>query len=234
RPGGWVRITSERRGERASVLFEDNGPGIPEKILSRVFVQFLPTKEVGTGTGLGLSFCFGLFKGLGGTISVRSKPGDGAAFHIELPLGSDAASIREPEPTQALPDLVENVRQGAGKKVLVIDDEETILQVVCETLKDQGYEVDAVRDGETALQRLSHTSYDLALCDWKMPGLNGQQVFERIKVSNPKLSERMIFITGDVINEKTQAFLRDCNKLCLSKPFSLEEFRAAVGKALSE
>ena len=83
------------------------------------------------------------------------------------------------------------------------------------------------------MQRLNHTSYDLALCDWKMPGLNGQQVYERIKVSNPKLSERMIFITGDVINEKTQAFLRDCNKLCLSKPFSLVEFRAAVGKALS-
>ena len=117
--------------------------------------------------------------------------------------------------------------------MLVIDDEEMILQMVCDTLKDYGYEVDVAPDGESALQRLTQTSYDLALCDWKMPGLNGQQVYERVRACNPKLSERMIFITGDVINDKTQKFLRDSKKVCLSKPFSLIEFRTAIGKALA-
>jgi len=232
RPGGCVRITSERRGDRACINFEDNGPGIPEANLSKVFDPFFTTKDVGTGTGLGLSLCYGIIKEHGGAISVRSKPGEGASFRIELPFGT-AASAPAAQAALVLPESPENAREGEGKKVLVIDDEEMILQMVRETLQDHGYEVDVAPDGETALQRLSQTAYDLALCDWKMPGLNGQQVYERIQVSHPKLSERMIFITGDVINDKTQQFLHDRKKVCLSKPFSLVEFRAAVVKALA-
>ena len=66
-----------------------------------------------------------------------------------------------------------------------------------------------------------------------MPGLNGEQIYERLRKANPALSERLIFITGDVINEKVQEFLRDQKKVCLSKPFSIVEFRAAVGNALA-
>ena len=117
--------------------------------------------------------------------------------------------------------------------MLVIDDEESILQMVGEALGRCGYDVDVAADGETALQHLGKKSYDLALCDWKMPGLNGRQVYERVRAADPKLSERMIFITGDVINEGAQEFLRDRKKVCLTKPFSLVEFRAAINKALA-
>ena len=233
RPNGWVRITSERHGARARVIFEDNGPGIPEANLSKVFDPFFTTKEVGKGTGLGLSLCYGIIKEHGGAISVRSKPGEGATFVIELPLATAAdgpGDSDEPTPAAA---PSESEREGVGKKVLVIDDEETILHMVREALTGHGYEVDVVPDGETALRRLNQTSYDLALCDWKMPGLNGQQVYERLRASNPKLSDRMIFITGDVVNDKAQRFLRECKKVCLTKPFSLTEFRAAIGKALA-
>ena len=89
------------------------------------------------------------------------------------------------------------------------------------------------RAGDAALRRLTQTRYDLALCDLKMPGLNGQQVYEQIRASYPALSERMIFITGDVINENAQRFLQQRNKACLSKPFSLAEFRTAVDRALA-
>src|SRR3954469_8759336 len=105
--------------------------------------------------------------------------------------------------------------------------------MVRETLSANGYEVDVANNGEAALNRLRHTRYDLALCDWKMPGLNGQQVYERLRSTNPALSERLIFITGDLINEKVQAFLSERKKICLSKPFSIIEFRAAIGKALA-
>jgi len=63
--------------------------------------------------------------------------------------------------------------------------------MVREALAEHGYEVDLAQDGETALQRLNQVSYDLTLCDWKMPGLNGQQVYERLRASNPALSERL-------------------------------------------
>ena len=83
------------------------------------------------------------------------------------------------------------------------------------------------------MNRLSQTSYDLALCDWKMPGLNGQQVYERARTVNPTLSARMIFITGDIINDRTRKFLEQQNKICLPKPFTIMEFRAAIKKVLN-
>ena len=239
RPAGWVRITSERQGDRARVIFEDSGPGIPEQNLLKVFDPFFTTKDVGKGTGLGLSLCYGIIREHGGTITVRSKPGEGATFVIELPLvmNPDAAEQGSPPAAGTGGNLSEMLapspRDGAGKKVLVIDDEEPILQMVSEALAEHGYQVDTAADGETGLRRLTQTRYDLALCDWKMPGLNGQQVYERLRTTNPALSERLIFITGDVINDKAQSFLRDCKKVCLTKPFSLDEFRVAVSKALA-
>jgi signal transduction histidine kinase/CheY-like chemotaxis protein len=235
RPSGWVRISTEQAGENARITFEDNGPGIPEAHLSKVFDPFFTTKEVGKGTGLGLSLCYGIIQEHGGTISVRSKLGSGATFIIELPLAQIAHSTSSPIPTAIAPSVSPALpsREGVGKKVLVIDDEEPILHMVREALTEHGYEVDFAQDGETALQRLNQVPYDLALCDWKMPGLNGQQVYERLRASNPALSDRMIFITGDVINHKTQQFLQESNKVCLTKPFSLADFRTAIGKALA-
>jgi signal transduction histidine kinase/BarA-like signal transduction histidine kinase len=230
-PKGSIRISSETCGHLVRVTFQDDGPGIPEKNLSKVFDPFFTTKEIGKGTGLGLSLCYGMVKEHGGSINVRSKPDEGATFVIELPVAAATEEITE-NTDQPVVVPVSTI-EGLGKKVLVIDDEDAILQMVRETLTEQGYEVDVVRDGESALSRLGQTSYDLALCDWKMPGLNGQQVYERLRVSNPKLSERVIFITGDVINDKAEKFLRESRRVCLSKPFSLVEFRAAIGKALT-
>jgi signal transduction histidine kinase len=230
-PKGSIRITSETCGHVVRITFEDNGPGIDDKNLSKVFDPFFTTKEVGKGTGLGLSLCYGIIKEHGGAIIVRSRAGEGATFSIELPM---AAAVEEDVEKReySIPAPV-SASEGVGKKVLVIDDEEAILQMVRETLAEQGYEVDVARDGESALSRLGQTSYDLALCDWKMPGLNGQQIYERVRASNPALSERMIFFTGDVINEKAERFLRESRRVCLSKPFSLVEFRAAIGKAMA-
>src|SRR5205085_11090891 len=124
-------------------------------------------------------------------------------------------------------------REGVGKRVLVVDDEESILQMIREALTLNGYKVDVAHDGEAALLRLSQYHYDLALCDWKMPGMNGQQIYERLQASNPDMSKRLIFITGDMANEKTQEFLRVRNKVCLSKPFTLVEFRSAINRVMT-
>jgi CheY-like chemotaxis protein len=66
-----------------------------------------------------------------------------------------------------------------------------------------------------------------------MPGLNGEQVFERLNETNPEMSKRIIFITGDVVNEKTQEFLKAQGKVCLSKPFTLGEFRSAINRVIT-
>jgi len=233
-PKGAIRITTETCGHNLRIVFNDDGPGISEQNLSKVFDPFFTTKDVGKGTGLGLSLCYGIIKEHGGNITVRSKPGDGASFIIELPWAIETAA---PAPKADLPPAslshVSHDLEGIGKKVLVIDDEEPILQMISETLSEHGYQVDVARDGEAALRHLDETPYDLTLCDWKMPGLNGQQIYERVRAAHPLLSERMIFFTGDIINEKTQEFLRETKKVCLSKPFSLVEFHDAIGKALA-
>jgi len=230
---GSITLSSEVSGAHVRVILRDDGPGIPEGNLSKVFDPFFTTKEPGKGTGLGLSLCYGIIKEHGGTIVVRSKPGEGATFIIELPVAPDGpTSQNQPEDTD-FTHAVPNALEGAGRRILIIDDEEQILQMLKETLSAEGYQVDVAQDGETALECIRHTSYDLALCDWRMPGLNGEQVYERARVFDPELCEKMIFLTGDVINQKVQQFLKDHQKHCLPKPFSLHEFRRAVRGAIS-
>jgi two-component system NtrC family sensor kinase len=227
-PGGLIKIATEKAGPNLRITFTDNGPGISEDNLSKVFDPFFTTKEIGKGTGLGLSLCYGIIKEHGGSITVKSKQGGGALFIVDLP-AMHALPAQRPAVSNQTPKPIS--KSGTGKKVLVIDDEESILEMMKETLSQEGYEVDTAPDGESGLRRLNQISYDLTLCDWKMPGLNGQEIYERIKSSNPAVSDRMIFITGDVINEKTQTFLEQSRRVCLSKPFSLEDFRKAVDAA---
>jgi signal transduction histidine kinase len=229
-PRGMIKVITATRGDTVRVIIHDNGPGIPEENLSKIFDPFFTTKEVGKGTGLGLSLVYGIIKEHGGTIIPRSRPGEGATFIIELPVTNKSEEVIEETPALELQLL--NGGEGVGKKILVIDDEEPILHMVREALTPQGYEVDVAVDGATALQRMSEKQYDVALCDWKMPGLNGQQVYERTRALNPALSSRMIFITGDIINERTRKFLEQQNKVCLPKPFTITEFRAAIKKVL--
>ena len=118
--------------------------------------------------------------------------------------------------------------EGAGKNILVIDDEEPILQMISEVLSRCGYHVHTVADGESGLRESRDNRYDAILCDWKMPGLNGRQVYERLRASNPEYCRRVIFITGDVINEPMQEFLAQEKRPCLTKPFALGELRKTV------
>ncbi|MGN6552211.1 MAG: ATP-binding protein [Verrucomicrobiota bacterium] len=228
-PKGWIKVRTESDGTALRVIFQDNGPGISPANLSKVFDPFFTTKGVGEGTGLGLSLCYGIVKEHGGTIVPVSRPGEGAMFIIELPINNEASEM--PEEKAAEPELADS-KEGRGKRILVIDDEESILHLLRETLVPRGYEVDTAPDGESGLRQLDGKKYDLMLCDWKMPGLNGQQVYERVRATRPGFCKRIIFITGDVVNEKTRKFLEQQNKICLAKPFTLPEFHAAVRRVL--
>jgi two-component system, NtrC family, sensor kinase len=228
--GGKIRISSSATERNVRITIQDSGPGISSENLRRIFDPFFTTKEVGKGTGLGLSLCYGIIKEHGGNIYAESPPGEGAAFIIELPAFRDAANPTanaNVPPTEKL-----NPREGEGKRVLVIDDEAAILQLVAESLRGNGFQVDTADDGQVALQRLKADKYDVTLCDWKMPGLNGQDVYEQLQSFNPDLCKRMIFITGDVINERMRKFLESQDRPCLSKPFVIGDLRAAIRTVL--
>ena len=113
-------------------------------------------------------------------------------------------------------------------KILIIDDEEAILQMLREGLADNGYSVDTASDGEKALLQLRDNHYDVTLCDWKMPGLNGRQIYERLRADNPALCRRVVFFSGDVVNGQMREFLEQEKRPCLAKPFAFGEVRAAI------
>jgi signal transduction histidine kinase len=229
-PKGLIKIATEPVGNFVRITIQDSGPGIGDENLSKIFDPFFTTKDVGKGTGLGLSLCYGIIKEHGGTIVPSSRPGQGATFTIDLPITYELAPTATPTVASVPASRISN--EGVGKRVLVIDDEEPILQMVREALTRHGYAVDIANSGEAGLARLRSTRYDLTLCDMKMPGLTGPQVYERLREIDPALASRLIFVTGDMVNEKTRAFLDAEKKLCLPKPFTLAEFRAAINQVV--
>jgi two-component system NtrC family sensor kinase len=230
-PHGSIKIVTEVTDQNVHIIIHDNGPGISEENLRRIFNPFFTTKEVGKGTGLGLSLCYGIIKEHGGTITPLSRPGGGATFIIELPVlhvNGDTTKLLRPGEIKGA-----NPHEGAGKKILVIDDETAILEMLREELTNHGYDVDVAADGETALTRLDEKRYDVTFCDWKMPGLNGRQVYENLRARKPDLCRRFVFITGDVVNEQMRGFLEQENRPHLAKPFTFGEVRDAIKSALA-
>jgi signal transduction histidine kinase len=226
RRDGEIVVRTRLANGLVRIEFQDNGPGIRADNLSRIFDPFFTTKPVGKGTGLGLSLSYGIIQEHGGKISAQSEVGHGAMFVIELPpAAAPAAVLRE---TGAAKAVKPDGSVGAGKAVLVVDDETWILELAEELLRKEGYDVEAVAGGEKALARIKERSFDVIVCDWKMPGLNGMHLYEQLQSTNPALASRMLFMTGDVINESFQDFLRKRERPCMSKPFAIDEFRAAV------
>lgn len=227
---GRITITTQFAAQFIRIAVTDNGPGISPENLKRIFDPFFTTKEVGKGTGLGLSLCYGLIKEHGGNITVTSEPGHGATFTIELP----ASEISAPADSPAAHTDNDHSTEGAGKKILLVDDEEILLEMVRDGLKRHGYEVITANSGEAALRELPAGQFDAICSDLKMPGLNGRQVYDWIRTSQPKIARRMIFMTGDVINQSLQLFLEQEQLACLNKPFALGDLRSAIKKVIAE
>ncbi|HEY4301116.1 MAG TPA: ATP-binding protein [Candidatus Didemnitutus sp.] len=204
---------------------KDNGPGMRKEVLSRIFDPFFTTKAQGKGTGLGLSLSYGIIQEHQGSIRVESEPGDGAEFFIELPVADPTAGLT---PEAAGRSLSPFKVRPPSLRVLAIDDEESILSLVQEVLRADGHRVDVASNGDTALQMIGKNRYDVIVCDWKMPGLSGIHVFEDLQTRDPAAANRMLFMTGDVVNDKFQEFLKQNGRSCLPKPFSVREFRSAV------
>ena len=229
-PSGIIRISTALEDGVINVVLHDNGPGIASENLTKIFNPFFTTKEVGKGTGLGLSLCYGIIREHGGQIDVQSRPGDGAKFTLELPVNG-APAVTEADTKFLLPDS--EVAFGQGRRVLVVDDEEGILEMLTVLLEQLGFKVDTASNGELALHHSSRDRYDAVFCDWKMPGLSGQQVYERMRATQPAVAERLIFVTGDVASESTRNFFESEQRPFVAKPFTLRELRESLRSVLA-
>lgn len=231
RPNGSIRITSSVTGQRVQIRFQDDGPGISEENLAKIFNPFFTTKPVGKGTGLGLSLSYGIIQEHGGSITAQSKVGRGTTFIIELPVTAEAEACARQAAAEPPP---APIPKGNGKSILIVDDEEDILDLISQTLAMQGYKTETAMDGAAALEHLSRNRYDLIITDWKMPGVSGQQLYQRLLEIDPASTKRLIFMTGDVLSEKTEKFLVEQGKVCLTKPFNLTDFKRSVAELLKQ
>jgi CheY-like chemotaxis protein len=209
---------------RVRLEITDTGPGISPDILARLFEPFFTTKPLGQGTGLGLSLCKGIVEEHGGTIRVDSEPGHGATFQVELPMTVPRVSAT---PTPSVPS------QLRARRILVVDDEPTITNVLADMLGLDGHVVDTASTGREALDRLRERSYDLILSDLRMPDLDGPGLYRQAERERPGMGRRFVFLTGDVLNATVRQFLEETGVPSLSKPFTLADIRRAIQQALA-
>ncbi|MBN2083718.1 MAG: GAF domain-containing protein [Anaerolineales bacterium] len=200
------------------ISFRDTGPGIPHENLSRIFDPFFTTKPEGGGTGLGLSICHGIVGEHDGHIWVESSIGEGSTFFVELPVAAE----EEENP----PSLEEHSAADPGtgqSRILIIDDEPNVQDVLAKALTNRGYVVETAGNGQDGLVCLAESEFDVILCDFRMPGLSGMDFFRRIQSERPYLAARIIFITGDTANLVTRHFIEENDLNILEKPFELRD-----------
>jgi signal transduction histidine kinase/CheY-like chemotaxis protein len=222
---GSLIVRTWHDNERDVVVLEvsDDGPGVPADAQAKIFDPFFTTKEVGKGTGLGLTVAYAIVQEHGGEIRVRSEPGGGATFTVEIPAGVGSLKARE-GPREVAPIVT------SGSLALVVEDEAALADAVAEALGDAGFSVDRASDGEEALARVRGRAYDLVVCDLKMPRVDGMTFYRTAIAEAPGLAQRVVFMTGDVAGTDAERFLDETGCRWLSKPFRLSELlRVARG-----
>lgn len=247
---GEIVISTRWQGEPDRILVDvaDNGSGLREEDLPRVFDPFFTTREVGQGTGLGLSVCYGIVREHGGQITVRNAEVGGAVFTIDLPVMAESLAtaaaaavpskaarsaharpvVSSPAYALAQPPVDDLVRDTRKRKALVVDDEESNAALVRRVLTGAGYDVESTTLSRRALVMMERTAYDAVICDVKMPELSGQELYGRVCQIRPEMARRFVFITGDIDGEDTREFLDQSRCSYFMKPFNLERLTAAV------
>jgi len=224
---GRLVIRTEQAGDRIRISFADDGPGIAGENMERIFDPFFTTREVGEGTGLGLSLAHGIVAEHNGELYVESEEGKGATFFVELPVVMEEEKIERVEE-------VEEAGKTAGGRILVVDDEPAILAFLKKLLGSEGYDVATAGSGREALEMIKEQRYNLIICDIKMPGLSGAELYDELGGIAPSLQKRVIFITGDVIGPGTREFLKKTRVPYINKPFDTAGLKKEINRVIGE
>jgi PAS domain S-box-containing protein len=232
-PAGVIHVVTDRVGDTVRLCVEDNGPGVPKHLESKIFEPFFSTKEVGKGTGLGLSIAHGIMAEHNGRISCQPSPLGGACFMLELPAGESQPS-ETPIPPSPEPDVMLATPEtpAAPSHILILDDEPVLAEMLGEILGHAGHRSTLCHSPLEALRQLDHEHFDVILSDFRMPALDGRQFYQRVLQMNSALASRVIFLTGDVVNEETRKFLSSVGNPCITKPFQMRVVEATVNRVL--
>lgn len=238
RPEKTIRIRLCRDGESCRLRIEDNGIGIPPERIKDLFLPFFTTKgehaEKGSGqaavrgTGLGLSVSERIVKDHGGEILVESEPGRGTAFTVVLPFERDERQ----QPACHAPSPVPHMVLGA--RVLVLDDEDDVRDLLSSSLRRRGYAVTGLADGHAALEMHGEVPFDLILLDLQMPSMGGSEFLQRLRVQNNGASPHVVVVTGKLTDVEDGTLRTPPVRDVILKPFSVSMLCDRIYQILNE
>ena len=211
-------------GKYVELTVTDTGVGMEPEILARIFDPFFTTKKIGRGTGLGLASAYGIIKSHNGFIDVESEKGKGSIFYIYLPSSEErlaAAFYRGGKP-----------EAGIGT-ILLVDDEETVLEVTAQMIERLGYTVIMARSGREAIRRFQENpqAVSLVILDMIMPEMGGGEVFDQLKRIDPQV--KVLLASGFSMQGQAREIMdRGCVGF-IQKPFTLEDLSLRLRSILS-
>lgn len=239
--GGMIRIQTEfvdrdrNHADRVRLIVSDNGSGMEQAVLRRLYQPFFTTKPMGKGSGLGSAIVFATVRSHGGTIDCESTPGTGTTFTLTFPAGARAPvpGAGEPATLAARPSRqAEPIPRGTGA-VLIVEDDEMLRRVNTELVASLGYEAIAVPGGREAIEvvRARGDSVDLVLLDLTMPGMSGTEVFDALRALQHSM--RIIITTGYASAGAAEALLERGAIALLPKPFRQPELARVLAEGIA-
>ena len=213
RPGNYVRLS-----------VADTGMGMDKETQSRIFEPFFTTKEKGKGTGLGLSTVYGIVKQSGGYVVVQSEEHTGTTFHIYLPRVEGVAEKHAPPVTQAA--------LGGTETVLLVEDEDSVRQLVRDTLAAKGYRVVEAENGEAGMIAAARHAgrIDLIITDVVMPGMGGRELVKQLTQMRPE--SKVLYLSGYTEDSISSEGTIETDAAFLQKPFTLQNLSRKVREVL--
>lgn len=216
-----------KAGSYVVITIADTGIGIAPGLLPKIFEPFFTTKEIGKGTGLGLSTSAGIVRSHGGFLTVYSEPGKGTSFKVYLPAAGDQAEKRRKKET------IEQLPQGKGEVVMVVDDEAAIREIIKVTLENNGYKVVVATDGTEAVALFASRKKKVrvAMVDLMMPFMDGIATIRTLQKMEP--GTKFIGISG-LMDQARIGQLQDIGGVSfLAKPFTTEQLLAVLATVLT-
>lgn len=208
-----------KEGTYLVVTVRDNGCGMSSELMKRIFEPFFSTKKE-KGTGLGLASVYGLVKKFNGSIEVESEEGIGTTFTIMLP-------VTEDDQNKSI--VREDSFVGSGK-ILIVDDEDSMRNVIAHLLTKFGYSVVSVSSGVDALKAIYNTEFDLIIVDMIMPIMSGKDLFYKLKEQNINIP--VILSSGFSENSDIEEMKKDGLNALIKKPYLQEELFSVVNSVI--
>lgn len=218
----------EDERDLVEITVSDNGPGIPEEIQSKVFDPFFTTKEMGAGSGFGLSTAFGFMQQSGGSIRVKSQPGEGTTFTLQLPHTSERS-----ESSRAKADTEAPAAERYSGTILLVEDDSGVRDIATQMLLAAGFQVIAANDGNSGLERFNNNpNIDLVFSDIMMPGgMNGIDMAKHILEAKP--STPVLLATGYTKESLRDRLEESDSVIYISKPYNTDKLPELIHSMLA-